>query len=71
MKIYNFLGLSIVSIGGIILFSYGLYTLINELFSDSSIPDIVSWGIVLVILGFFILLISLITERIKDSKKEK
>lgn len=60
-----------MSIGGIILFSYGLYTLINELFSDSSIPDIVSWGIVLVILGFFILLISLITERIKDSKKEK
>lgn len=62
MKPLNILGLIIFSAGVLALIGFGLY----EFFEDSTIPTIVRWGIIAVILGVIIILISLIKERLKE-----
>ena len=64
MKTLNILGLVIFSAGVLILAGFGLY----EFFKDIEIPQIVKWGIIIVILGLIILLISLVSERLKEKK---
>ena len=62
MKPLNVLGLTIFSVGGLALIGFGLY----KFFEDTTVPLIVRWGIIGLILGTIIMLISLIIERIKD-----
>lgn len=62
MKPLNILGLTIFSAGILVLIGFGLY----KFFEDSTVPVIVRWGIIAVILGVIIILISLIRERIKE-----
>ena len=62
MKPLNILGLTILSIGVFILIGFGLY----KFFEDLTVSPIVKWGIVAVILGVIIILISLIKERLKE-----
>ena len=62
MKPLNVLGLTIFSVGGLALIGFGLY----RFFEDTTVPLIVRWGIIGLILGTIIMLISLIIERIKD-----
>ena len=62
MKPLNILGLTIFSVGGLALIGFGLY----RFFEDTTVPLIVRWGIIGLILGTIIMLISLIIERIKD-----
>lgn len=62
MKPLNVLGLIIFSLGGLALIGFGLY----KFFEDTTVPLIVRWGIIGLILGTIIMLISLIIERLKD-----
>jgi len=62
MKPLNILGLTIFSAGVLVLIGFGLY----KFFEDSTVPVIVRWGIIAVISGIVIILISLIRERIKE-----
>ena len=62
MKPLNILGLIVFFAGVFVLIGFALY----KFFEDSTIPAIVRYGIIAVILGVIIILISLIRERIKE-----
>ena len=62
MKPLNILGLTIFFAGSLAIVGFGLY----KFFEDSTIPAVVRWGIIAVILGVIIILISLIKERLKE-----
>jgi len=62
VKLLNILGLIIFSVGALSLVSFGLY----EFFKDSTVPIVVKWGIVSIILGVIVILISLARERLKE-----
>jgi len=62
MKLLNILGLTIFFAGLLTLVGFGLY----RFFEDSSISAPVKWGIIAIISGIIIILISLIRERIKE-----
>ena len=64
MKPLNILGLIIFSVGVLLLVGFSLY----KFFEDTEIPQIVRWGIIAIILGIIILLISLVKERLKEPK---
>ena len=62
MKPLNILGLTIFSAGTLTLIGFGLY----KFFEDSTISIVVRLGIIAVILGIIIILISLTKERLKE-----
>jgi len=64
MKFLNILGLALFSLGIIVLVGFGLY----KFFQDTTVPAIIRYGIIAVILGVTIILISLIKERLKEKK---
>ena len=64
MKPLNILGLIILFIGIFILFGFWLY----KFFENTEIPLIIRGGIIAIILGVIIILISLIRERLKEKK---
>lgn len=57
--------------GLVILISYALYELVLSLFENTQLSLFVKVGIFFIIIGFVILLISIIRERIVLSKKDK
>ena len=67
MKILKTLGLSIFCLCLLILTGFGIY----EFLKDSTIPFVIKWGIIGLILGIIMVIISLIIERIKDNKNNK
>ena len=64
MKFLNILGLTLFSLGIMVLVGFGLY----KFFQDTTVPAIIRYGIIAVILGVMIILISLIKERLKEKK---
>jgi len=64
MKFLNILGLTLFSLGIVVLVGFGLY----KFFQDTTVPAIIRYGIIAVILGVMIILISLIKERLKEKK---
>ena len=64
MKPLNILGLIIFSAGILTLTGFGLY----KFFEDTEIPYVIKWGIITIILGVIIILISLGKERLKEKK---
>jgi len=62
MKSLNILGLTIFFAGLFAIAGFGLY----KFFEDSTIPIVVRLGIIAIILGVIIILISLIKERLKE-----
>ena len=66
MKTLNVLGLTLFSVGVFALVGYGLY----KFFVNSSAPIIVRSGVIAIILGLFVLLFSLINERLKEKEDE-
>ena len=64
MKFLNIVGLTIFSAGILMLIGFSTY----EFLKDSNIPVVVRWGIIAVILGIAIILVSLIKERVKEKK---
>lgn len=73
--IYNRLerriGWILVSLGAILLTSYGLYALVEELLLRAGIPIIVRIGVLALVIGFCTLLISGLRERIFLAKSDK
>ncbi len=67
MKILKILGLSIFCLCFLVLAGFSTYKFLE----DSTIPLVIKWGIVGLILGMIIIIISLIIERIKDNKNNK
>jgi hypothetical protein len=67
MKILKNLGLFLFCLGLLMILGFGLY----KFFGDSSVPLIVRWGIIGLILGIGIMITSLIIERLKDIKNNK
>lgn len=66
MKPLTILGLIIFSAGGLFLIGFALY----KFFEDTTVPLVIRWGIIALILGTMIMLTSLVIERIKDKGKE-
>jgi len=64
MKFLNILGLTLFSLGIMVLVGFGLY----KFFQDTTVPAIIRYGIIAVILGVMIILISLVKERLKEKK---
>ena len=62
MKPLNILGLTIFFGGLLTIVGYGLF----KFFEDTTIPVVVRLGIIAIILGIIIILISLIRERINE-----
>jgi uncharacterized membrane protein (DUF485 family) len=67
MKILKALGLSIFCLCFLVLTGFSTYKFLE----DSTIPLVIKWGIVGLILGIIMIIISLIIERIKDNKNNK
>ena len=74
-NIYNRLerrvGWILVSLGAILLTSYGLYYLVSKLMLQGNIPLVVRIGIVALVVGFCTLVISALRERVFLSKSDK
>ena len=74
-NVYNRLerrvGWILISIGTILLGSYGLYELLMEALYDLGLPRTVRVGIAALVLGFVTLLVSVVRERIFLSKSDK
>jgi hypothetical protein len=68
MKPLNILGLTIFSIGILLLASFGLYKFLEIIFRDTNIHIVIKVGIAGLILGVVVILISLVIERIKENK---
>ncbi len=64
MKPLNILGLIVLFIGIFVLIGFWLY----KFFESTEIPLIIRGGIVAIILGVIIILISLVRERLKEKK---
>ncbi len=74
-NIYNRLerrvGWILLSLGSILLTSYGLYYLIARLLLQGNIPIVIRIGVVALVVGFCTLVISVLRERIFFSKSDK
>ena len=64
MKTLNILGLIVFSAGALTLIGFGFY----KFFEDPTIPPLIRWGTISLILGIIIILISLIKERLKEKQ---
>jgi tetrahydromethanopterin S-methyltransferase subunit E len=65
MRIFNILGLTLFFGGLISIFAWLLYDLVLSV----DIPLVIKWGIVSIIAGIIVILISLIKERSKEKEK--
>ena len=74
-SIYNRLerriGWILISLGAILLTSYGLYYLVSSLLLQGNIPIIVRIGVVALVVGFCTLIISGLRERIFLARSDK
>jgi predicted anti-sigma-YlaC factor YlaD len=70
-RIERRVGWILVSLGAILLTSYGVYYLISRLLLQGDIPIVVRIGVVALVVGFCTLLISGLRERIAFSKSDK
>jgi predicted anti-sigma-YlaC factor YlaD len=65
------IGWIVMSLGAILVTSYGIYSLIAKFLLRSDIPIVVRIGIVALVVGFCTLLISVIRERIFTARMDK
>jgi predicted phage tail protein len=70
MKLFNIVGLTIFFLGAILLVGAAVYEIVKDVLSSGGTPTVVSLGVTAIILGVIIMIISLIVERARDSKKE-
>jgi len=60
------IGLGLLIAGGLLLGGYGIYQLLDA----PDLPPAVLWGLLALMAGFVLLVLSLVQERIKDRKEE-
>lgn len=60
-----------ISVGLIVVAGFAIFNAINAFLNDTTTPLILKWGIGILSVGIFILLISLIREKIFTYKKDK
>lgn len=65
------IGWILMSIGAILILSYGVYSLAARFLLRSDVPIIIRFGIVAFVVGFCTLLISVLRERIFMSRTDK
>jgi len=65
------LGIILVFISFALLFGSGVYYLFTTIISDPGLPMIIKAALIGLIIGFVVLLIALIKERMEDVKNEK
>jgi len=58
------IGWILVSVGAILLLSYGAWEGLRELFDDTATPAIVKYGALAAIVGFIVLLVSVVREKL-------
>lgn len=68
MKPLSVLGLTIFSISGLALVGFGLYKFLLALWRNNKMPLMAKVGIVGLILGVIIILISFIVERLREKE---
>ena len=66
MKIINVIGLVFLSAGVLIISGWSLYKMMLAI----DVSPVIKWGIVSIVIGIIIILISLINERTKESKNK-
>ena len=57
------IGWTLLSVGAIVLLSYGLWQGIHELFGDLTVPWYVKGGVLALLVGIVILVVSVIREK--------
>ena len=70
-RIERRIGWILVSLGAILLASYGLYYMIHTFLLAGEIPIVVRVGIIALVIGFCTLVVSALRERIVLSKSDK
>lgn len=71
MKRLKYIGLSLFSVGILLVIGYGLFDFFKEIWMDPDFPLLIRIGLPLIILGLLVLISALMIERLTDSKKEK
>lgn len=61
----------LISVGAIIVAGFGLYEMINSLLGDTDMPVFLKFGILALMLGGIILLISVVREKLMNRKHDK
>ncbi|RMD51540.1 MAG: hypothetical protein D6830_00140 [Ignavibacteria bacterium] len=61
----------IISIGAIIVLSYSIIESLQKFLEDNSISPIMKFGVLILAVGFVILIVSLIREKIFKAKRDK
>lgn len=60
----------LVSIGAIVFGSWGAWAVVRDLMADNDLPTFVKWGILALIVGLVMLLVSVLRHRIFVSKSD-
>lgn len=66
MKIINVIGLIFFSAGTLVILGWSLYKMMLAI----DVSPVIKWGIVSIVIGIIIILISLIKERSKENKEK-
>jgi len=61
----------LISIGAVLLFSFTAYQAITELLKDTAAPAVVKFGFLALTIGFTVLIISLLREKLFSTKRDK
>ncbi len=70
-RIERAVGMILLSLGAILLLAYGVYMLISDFLRDPSVPIVVRLGVVGVVLGLIVLLVSVVKERLAILKVDR
>lgn len=64
------LGWALVSIGAVIVLSYGAWVVVRDLLSTSGLPLLVRGGVLALLAGFAVLFVSVLRQRLTGRKKD-
>lgn len=63
-------GMALLAVGGAVLMLYFGYYLVTLFLLNAEIPSVIRLAVAAVVVGFFLVLISLVRERYHDMKRE-
>ncbi len=65
------IGWILLSLGAIVILSYGIWTGVNELLADATIPGYLKAGILAAIVGVVVLLVSVLREKLFVGRRQR